>query len=353
MTFMEGAKTLHAQMHHLAAHKVGNRGHEEPIVLSESLIDLKAWEHSQTLTFHLLGGFNSDIFYRFSISEDASDQHQVFSSIKKIFADPDQLLVESRQLATHLYYLLAHPKIKSGDFYVAYFSNVLIEDELVHAIGLFKMESNYNFIKLAIGTSGSYLDLLEGYSLDHLDKGCLIYQSNAAQGYRVQIFDRSNQKEANFWKQDFLQLEAIPSDYHHTQNLLNLTHAYVSQQLPVEFEVEKVDQGEMLMRSMDYFKHHEEFNEESFANEIFEDLDVSNSFQKYKQKYMEESDHSPDPASFTIHPAAVKQQARNFKSVLKLDRNFHIYIHGDRSLIEKGADSDGRKFYKVYYIEER
>ena len=31
--------------------------------------------------------------------------------------------------------------------------------------------------------------------------------------------------------------------------------------------------------------------------------------------------------------------------------NFHIYVHGNRSLLEQGEDEKG-KFYKVYYEEE-
>ena len=48
----------------------------------------------------------------------------------------------------------------------------------------------------------------------------------------------------------------------------------------------------------------------------------------------------------------MKKQAKIFKSVLKLDNNFHIYIHGKRELIEQGVDPNGRKFYKIYYEEE-
>lgn len=29
-----------------------------------------------------------------------------------------------------------------------------------------------------------------------------------------------------------------------------------------------------------------------------------------------------------------KKQNRSFKSIIRLDKNFHIYIHGDRKLIE-------------------
>ena len=56
--------------------------------------------------------------------------------------------------------------------------------------------------------------------------------------------------------------------------------------------------------------------------------------------------------NFDISPLAVKKQAKVFKSVLKLDKNFHIYIHGDTDLIQQGIDSDGRKFYKIYFNQE-
>lgn len=42
----------------------------------------------------------------------------------------------------------------------------------------------------------------------------------------------------------------------------------------------------------------------------------------------------------------------NFKGVLKLAKNFHIYIHGDRNKIEQGVDEKGRKYYKIYYEQE-
>jgi len=57
--------------------------------------------------------------------------------------------------------------------------------------------------------------------------------------------------------------------------------------------------------------------------------------------------------NFEISAQAVKKQSKIFKSVLKLDKNFHIYIHGDKELIEKGVEKDGRKFYKIYYKEEQ
>ncbi|MDR0612480.1 MAG: hypothetical protein LBG45_03165 [Dysgonamonadaceae bacterium] len=54
---------------------------------------------------------------------------------------------------------------------------------------------------------------------------------------------------------------------------------------------------------------------------------------------------------FTISDSAVKKQTRIFKSVIKLDKNFHIYVHGNSDLIQQGTDENG-KFYKIYYKEE-
>lgn len=56
---------------------------------------------------------------------------------------------------------------------------------------------------------------------------------------------------------------------------------------------------------------------------------------------------------FDIHRSAVRKQSKVFKSVLKLDKNFHVYIHGRRDLIERGFDEQtGKHYYKIYFDEE-
>ena len=55
---------------------------------------------------------------------------------------------------------------------------------------------------------------------------------------------------------------------------------------------------------------------------------------------------------FDISNQAVKKQSKFFKSILKLDKNFHVYIHGNKDMIERGVESDGRKFYKIYFEKE-
>ena len=93
-------------------------------------------------------------------------------------------------------------------------------------------------------------------------------------------------------------------------------------------------------------------SKEEFEQKVFNNQELIESFNSFDTEYREKHDLEI-VEDFDISDKAVKKQARVFKSVLKLDKNFHIYIHGDKSLIQQGTDSDGRKFYKIYYDEEQ
>jgi hypothetical protein len=80
-------------------------------------------------------------------------------------------------------------------------------------------------------------------------------------------------------------------------------------------------------------------------------MSLIKSFQNFDNSYRQNNDIEIEN-KFEISNQAVKKQARVFKSVLKLDKNFHIYIHGNRDLIEQGVEKDGRRFYKIYFNEE-
>lgn len=45
---------------------------------------------------------------------------------------------------------------------------------------------------------------------------------------------------------------------------------------------------------------------------------------------------------------------KNQKTIIKLDRDFHIYIHGDYNKLERGYDKDrDMSYYKLYFKEEQ
>ena len=119
-----------------------------------------------------------------------------------------------------------------------------------------------------------------------------------------------------------------------------------------KFEVNKTDQIDLLNRSAEYFKTKEQFSLQEFTEEVIHHPEVVETFVAFKKNY-ESSRQFELGDDFEINLSAVKKQAKVFKSVLKLDKNFHIYIHGRRDLIEKGYDElSGKQYYKLYFEEE-
>jgi hypothetical protein len=107
----------------------------------------------------------------------------------------------------------------------------------------------------------------------------------------------------------------------------------------------------LLNRSVDYFKTNETFDKADFEKNVFSDSAVIDSFRRFDTNYREENEIELQD-NFEISKQAVRKQAKIFKSVLKLDTNFHVYIHGRRDMIEQGIDENGRKFYKIFYENE-
>jgi hypothetical protein len=132
---------------------------------------------------------------------------------------------------------------------------------------------------------------------------------------------------------------------------MNITKHYIAKELPDEFEINRTDQIDLLNRSAEYFKTHDNFDKDDYEKEVFRDSKIIKSFRKFDESYRNENDFDYED-SFEISSSAVKEGVKLFKSVLKLDKNFHIYIHGDVELIKQGVEKDGRKYYKIYYVNE-
>lgn len=343
-------KFTEIEIEKIITHRVGNKFREENYSLTHEESQV-----GQETKDYLLKYFFSTVKKEelFSFSHVVNqDMNTVYTIIKEVFSDLDLFIPNSQNIAKLLYEQSIHPKIKEGQLNVAYFRNAVYEDELVDAIGIFKSETALPFLQMDRAESNYNIIHRFGFDLKGIDKGCLIFNTSMEDGYRVLIIDQVNKStEAQYWKDDFLNVRVLNNEYHQTNEFLGVTKDFITQKLPDEFELNKADKIDLLNRSVDYFKENTEFNKEEFENSVFEQEEVIQSFRQfegnYKQKYETEI-----ADNFEISSQAVKKQARKFKSVLKLDKNFHIYIHGDRNLIEQGVDDKGRKYYKIYYEHE-
>lgn len=336
----------------LALHFVGNKSHEEPLTLSQDLVNISDESLQKILLGYFLSHFNDYEYYNLDYGGVTLMQNPVYAAVTAIFEDPSQLLTQSLELARHLFANSTHPNIKGGDFYVAYLKNVMIGDELTDAIGLYKAEAISKFLKSHREPEGYGLSFDQGTYTGKLDKGCLIYNTDREVGYRVSIVDTiSKGLEAKFWRDQFLRVKPAENEFYHTGQVMDVTKSFVNEQMPLEFELEPKDRLAYLDRSIDYFKNVPHYSEEEFTDAVFNDLDVTSAFKNYREEYESRNNLDISP-SFELDENAVKKKAGKFKSIIKLDKNFHIYIHGDRSKIERGTDEVGRKFYRIFYNEE-
>lgn len=338
------------ELDNMITHHIGSPHLEEDIVLSQEVSEISTETESYLLRYFILP-FKTDEFFKLNHSVEIG-MNEVYNLTQKIFDNHDELINCSQSLAKLLFQHSTHPKIKAGEFNVALLSNIVIDNKVINAIGLFKSETETPFIKMQQKKTHFDIKHNYGFELKNIDKGCLIFDIEKENGYKLLIIDHANKgNEALYWREDFLQVAPITSEFHHTKQFLDITKNYVTQKMTEEFDVNRTDQIDLLNRSVAYFKTHEKFEKEDFEEEVLQQEDIINSFRSFDRTYRDENEIEVED-SFDISESAVKKQARVFKSVLKLDKNFHIYIHGDKKLIEKGEDDNGRKFYKIYFNEE-
>ena len=332
-------------------HHTGNKNNAEPIHLSQHALNLDE-ETRQLLGQSFLARFKNNHEY-FSFSHPSSLQYnEVYNYCREIFSNAYSFDAVSHSIAKQLYNQSTHPRIKGGDLYIVYFDGVPVDSRMCAAVGFFKAETKTVFLDTVQKNGSIELLLKEGIEISRLDKGCLVINRKDEEGFNVLIFDNQNRgEEAQYWKEKFLSLSPQKNEFHNTQHFLSLTKQFITGPLETELKVPKNEQVELLHKSIDYFKSRESFDIEEFQTEVFGKDDQIEAFRHFGSRYTENNDFDL-AAQFDISTEAVKKQSRIFKSVVKLDRNFHIYIHGRTDLIEKGVDLDGRKFYKIYYQEE-
>ncbi len=342
-------------MQQLSIHKIGNKLQDELYTLSNHQLEVKDETLNNILLQYFLSPFEKvNERYKFYHPTNELKLNEVFHFAGLMFNDVENFQDNSRQVAKHLYDISNHPKIKSGELYVARFANVQLDGEVFDAMGIFKSETKETYLKVEKEESDFILKYEEqAINIKKLDKGCLIFNTKQDEGYMVAVIDQTNRsQEAVYWIDDFLKLKIINDDYTQTNNALHIYKAFVTQGLDDEMDVPKTDKIDLLNRSMKYFKEKDNFDLDEFASEVIVNPVGVESFKKFKSQYEQEYD-TPVADSFQINNAAVKKQARVYKSVLKLDRNFHIYIHGNNDLIEKGFDEhSGKHYYKIYFDKE-
>jgi hypothetical protein len=334
----------------LIVHQAGNAAQGGALILSEKEQDLFHEYWQQTLVNFFLKPFNEVEQYRLD-----TEQNLLYTIAAGLFEDKSQFLAASKQAAEHFHFKSSSVFAKSGELYFVYFEQVPFDGGFIDAIGLFHTTTKESFLKINAKPAGINFSIEEGIDLKKPEKGVILLRKDQNEGFLALIHEStaSKQGDADFWKKTFLKAQPITNSYHHTNEALGLCKLFISNELQEQFDTNKTDQIDMLQRSMNYFKTHDQFQLGEFNKEVLHHPEVIDSFTQYKQQY-EVAKQVQINDEFDINPAAIQKQQRLFKSILKLDKNFHVYVHGRRDLIEKGYDeTTGKHYYKLYFDEEK
>lgn len=98
--------------------------------------------------------------------------------------------------------------------------------------------------------------------------------------------------------------------------------------------------------------HLTEHIKEEFKDIVLQSEETKAGFDEFVQTLPEEFNFNMEE-DFEISKPAMKNNKKYIRSVIKLDKNYHIYVHGRRDWIEKGVDQEKQlKYYKVYFEDE-
>jgi hypothetical protein len=341
-----------ARLESLVVHKSGNKLKEEGINISKGVTEVDD-ETSAGLLRYFLSPFEKVNEYFHFTHPEGLENNELYKLVAGIFDDPSTLYEQSVSITKQLYEVSEHPKIRNGELFVGYLTECVVDGQAVEAVGIFKCESRETFLKVKALKDNFRIESGEGININKLDKGCLIFNLDREKGFLVAVSDAAGRSpDARYWKDDFLRLKPKEDDFFHTKNVMGLCRDFVVNELPEKFELTRAEQADLLNKSVDFFKKNEEFTMEKFTDEIFPSAEVKETFKNYREQYAEEQDLEIADG-FSISNNAVKKQARVFKSVIKLDKNFHIYVHGNREYIVKGFDPEsGLSYYQLFFKEE-
>lgn len=341
------------QIESISIHRVGNKNKNEGVFLSEEPFRLND-ETTGLLKEYFFKPFREkeENYYKLANEVDV-EFNELYKIVSEVFEDNSKAHLNSKKIASLLFEQSNHPHIKSGEVYVAYLSNLLLDNKKVDAIGIFKSELKHDFIQLEEKNSNLDIVIQQGININKLDKGCLIFNVDKEEGYKVLSVD-SNKYDTKYWIENFLGVNPLSDDNFKTKNYLKFCQNFAKDVvLPAE---DKQQEVLFMNRAVNHFAKNDSFEESTFLNEVMENPELIPEFKHYKTekgpKYSIE-----DVSTFDIANKAVSDARKKIKNVINLDTNIQIkmdFINPESAekYVEKGWDEERQMYYYLVYFNK-
>lgn len=346
-------------LENLIIHKVGNKLRDEGIFVSPTEYEMKDGNIEELLLKYFLSPFKESTIYKFFHKIDIH-LNELYMHVSRTFLDRSSFREQSANILKYLYEKSSHPRIKGGEFYMVYFKDCIINEQRTDAIGIFKTERKETYLKITKYADEFFVGSEKCIDVKKLDKGCIIFNIDSEDGYRVAIVDtvKNGYEEALYWKDDFLQLTNVQDGYFHTKNCLAVCQDFVENIYGMVYQADKKDQVAFMNDAVSYFDRHSEFDLEDFTQDVITEPELIEQFKGYKQNY-DLNQGIKTVEQFSISTPAVKNIKRKLKSLIKLDTEFEIKVKNpgaeteNMQYIERGFDEEkGMNFYKVFFNAE-
>jgi hypothetical protein len=281
--------------------------------------------------------------------------------VQRIFADPGTALASTNPIIAEHLYAAGEGKlwIKQGYLSVVYLADCIVDDEMCDAVGIFKSESRDPFLNFGPESpenpeSGIGIAVQEGFAFGKLDKGAIIFNTAAGDGYRMAVVCRGKQHRA-YWMDHFLHVRAARDTSYLTAQMLRMAKEFSQDTFAPEH---KIASAEFLNRVGQYFEEKEAFDAREFAETVLdgEDESAQKRLLRYHDNFLSKID-AQGQDTFAIDPKSVKKQRKNLQKTIRLDSGVLVTLTGGgqdlTEVMERAFDeTSGRFYYKLYFMEE-
>lgn len=328
-----------SNIQYLKINYVGNRVSGEKVKISKEILQCDDLTKG-LVGRYLLSGIEYHQLYKFTHSDDV-EYNKVYSLVSELFNEKSAFNNVSNELSYLLYDRTNDKSIPGGYLFVVYMEGCMVDGVETDAFGIFKAETRDIFLKLTSKGTDISLSSEQGFAMNKVDKGCVIFNVEGSDGYRFAIINKSHSKASvKYWNEDFLRCIPVAGDYLNTQAVLKAIGQFVKEQ-----EVGQIEKAFLLNKSLQEARK-DTINVSDLLSQVASDDGDKSRIQELFSSYTGGNEKLPN----TFKPDTTALKKTRLKSVLKLDDNFEIVFHGGENLIETGVDeATGMKYIKLLY----
>jgi hypothetical protein len=302
-------------------------------------LDLSDEWTNQLFNYYLLTGFGAD--QTGSIQSEHPRFEELKGLLNRFFEDGEMAPIHGKLAGDWARF--SGQCDENGVWFTAQWTHFETDTYQGPAIGFYFSNERGSFLQL----NGTEPLVLQGLPMKKPQFSCLFHPD--AEG---KIRQYLSEPAPSSWSQQLFPFQRQQDEAFHAKEFFKLCKSFSEEVLVKNQGQDREQQVEFLSDSLELTRQTGEVNFEQFRQEVLKEPAVIDAFEDYKEKYAGERQWNP-PDQFAVSDAVQNQAKKFIKSVIKLDKNFHIYVHGNKERIEKGFDEDKKlHYYRLWFDAE-